>query len=635
VAGKECGEEEVIGAPTAKREPPTAADVIVMAISPALIIGLVGSLVFFLAEVFYAGRYEGRLLYTLFFFVVGAVLVGRVAVAVDRTRAWAYGGILALVTFLALRMWVEYPEDSAMAPLKDAINIVLIGVVWWASNRLVWDCTSIDDKRRGSGKGLLAAAGWEKRPGVRPDIVEDVEEDERRYQPGWRGWYQRFDQWQKSRAKKPHTPGLTVVYFSLAALPIFGLGQTLIPHDDPARRAFTFRLAAVYVGSGLGLLLTTSFLGLRRYLRQRKMRMPISMTATWMGLGAALIVGFVVIGALIPRPYSESPIWNPSRAITTERSASQYAVNRDSGGKGEGRAGEKATKGDGNATGKGGEPGAKGKSGDAKSGSGDKKGDNGGGNEKSGGEKSGGEKSDGNDGKKGNEGKSKDGREGSSSGREASADQKDASNKNQNAAERTPQSSVGNAVSKIADVLKWIMFIALGLIVLFVVFRHGLQFLSNFMPWARDLLAAIDAWLKGLFGGPKKPGKEKATAVPAAIVEARAPFAAYSNPFTDGTAAGRSPEELVRYTFQAFEAWAGDRDMPRGDDETPLEFAARVGDQFVWLRPHARKLALLVARMAYSHGNLPADCRETLAEFWGRVTSGADETIDEEVEVVE
>ena len=56
VAGKECGEEEVIGAPTTKREPPTAADVIVMAISPALIIGLVGSLVFFLAEVFYAGR---------------------------------------------------------------------------------------------------------------------------------------------------------------------------------------------------------------------------------------------------------------------------------------------------------------------------------------------------------------------------------------------------------------------------------------------------------------------------------------------------------------------------------------------------------------------------------------------------
>src|SRR3954463_10585793 len=115
-----------------QRERPTAADVIVAALSPILIMGLVGSLVFFLAEVFYAGKYSGRLQYTLFFFVLGAVLVGRIAVAVDRTRAWAYGLGLAAVTFIALRVWVEYPEDSAMTPYKDLINVVLIGVVWWS-----------------------------------------------------------------------------------------------------------------------------------------------------------------------------------------------------------------------------------------------------------------------------------------------------------------------------------------------------------------------------------------------------------------------------------------------------------------------------------------------------------------------
>src|SRR6476659_2844793 len=124
-----------------KREPPTVGDAVVTALSPILIIGLVGSLVFFLAEVFYAGKYEYRLLYTLFFFVVGAVLVGRVAVAVDWARAWMYGGILAVVTFIALWAWVEYPPDSAMAQAKDIINAVLIGVVWWSSNRLVRDCT--------------------------------------------------------------------------------------------------------------------------------------------------------------------------------------------------------------------------------------------------------------------------------------------------------------------------------------------------------------------------------------------------------------------------------------------------------------------------------------------------------------
>jgi hypothetical protein len=609
-----------------KREPPTAADVIVTALSPVLIMGLVGSLVFFLAEVFYAGQYEHRLLYTLFFFVGGAVLVGRVAVVIDRARAWMYGGILAAVTFIALRTWVQYPPDSPMGPIKDFINLILIGVVWWASNRLCWDCTFIDDNRPGSGKGLLAAAGWEKRPGVRPDVVEDIQEDERRYEKGMQGWYQRYDQWQKARAKKPHTPGLTVVYFSLAALPIFGLGQTLIPVEDGPRRAFTFWLAAVYVGSGLGLLLTTSFLGLRRYLRQRKLKMPATMTATWMGLGAVLIVAFLMVGALLPRPFSETPPWNPTRAMTPDRKASDYAVNRDGGGKGEGRPGEQAAKGNGEATAKGGEPEGKGKDGDSKKGSGEKEGKNGGGDDKSGGKS---------DGEKGDQSKGEQSKDGKDSGRQVKGEQKAANKSGSNPVERFQNTSVGSALSKVAGVLKWVVFAALAVIVVFVFFRHGLQFLSNFMPWAKNLLAAIDAWLKGLFGGRERVTEAKAI-VAAEPVDTRVAFAAFSNPFADGTAAGRSPEELVRYSFEALEAWAGDRDVPRRSDETALEFAGRLGRQFGWLREDARKLALLVARLAYASGNLPANTRDTLDHFWDKLTTGAvEEEIDEEAEVVD
>src|SRR5262245_4768278 len=143
-----------------KREPVTAADVLVMALSPVLIMSLVGSLVFFLAEVFYAGRYEFRLLYTLFLFVAGIVLVNRVAVVVDRARAWVYGGLLGVVTFIALRVWVEYPADSPVAAFKDVINIILIGVGWWSSTRLVWGCTYFDGKRHGWGVGMGASDGW-------------------------------------------------------------------------------------------------------------------------------------------------------------------------------------------------------------------------------------------------------------------------------------------------------------------------------------------------------------------------------------------------------------------------------------------------------------------------------------------
>src|SRR5262245_4668432 len=613
-----------------KREPVTAADVLVMALSPVLIMSLVGSLVFFLAEVFYAGRYEFRLLYTLFLFVAGIVLVNRVAVVVDRARAWVYGGLLGVVTFIALRVWVEYPADSPAAAFTDVSNISLIGVVWWSSNRLVWDCTYIDENRPGSGKGLLAAAGWEKQPGVRPDVVEDIAEDERGYTPGWQGWYERFDQWQKARKKKPHTPGLTVVYFSLAALPIFGLGQALIPADDDERRGFAFRLAAVYVGSGLGLLLTTSFLGLRRYLRQRKLKMPVAMTATWMGLGAVLIVAFLVVGALLPRPYSETPIWNPTRAMTQDRSASPNSVNRDSGGKGEGRAGDEAAKADGKATGKGCEPGGKGKSGEAKSGSGDKQGKTGSGDDKSG--RNSGEKG---EQAKGEQDQSK---EGSESNREASETKKEGAKSSSNAAERFQNSSIGNALSRVAGVLKWLVFGVLAVIVVFVIFRHGLQFLSNFMPWAKNLLAAIDAWLKGLWGTKEGGVKEVAVSAPVAV-DARVPFAAFSNPFAEGTADGRSPEELVRYSFEALEAWAGDRDRERRADETPVEFAGRLGADFTWLRDDAQQLAGLVARLVYADGTLPKDARDSLDRFWDRLTTGAigevDEEVDEEVEIVE
>src|SRR5690606_9257685 len=97
----------------------------------------------------------------------------------------------------------------------------------------------------------------------------------------------------------PHTPGLWVLYFSLAALPLFGLGQSWIPVTDGDRRQFAFKLLAVYVAAGLSLLVTTSFLGLRRYLRQRNVEMPAPMAVTWVSLGAVLIFVVMFAAALL------------------------------------------------------------------------------------------------------------------------------------------------------------------------------------------------------------------------------------------------------------------------------------------------------------------------------------------------
>src|SRR3954470_3796694 len=113
-----------------QRERPTAADVIVAALSPILIMGLVGSLVFFLAEVFYAGKYSGRLQYTLFFFVFGAVLVSRIAIEADAGKAWMYGLALGAAVFLALQRFVEYPPDSPVRHFNWLVNLGLMGVIW-------------------------------------------------------------------------------------------------------------------------------------------------------------------------------------------------------------------------------------------------------------------------------------------------------------------------------------------------------------------------------------------------------------------------------------------------------------------------------------------------------------------------
>ena len=121
-----------------------------------------------------------------------------------------------------------------------------------------------------------------------------------------------------------------MVYFSLAALPLFGIGQLFIPKDDLAARQYAFRLLFIYTASGLGLLLSTSFLGLRRYLRQRRQEMPLAMVNLWLGIGAALIVGVMFAAMLLPRPNAEYSISEPPIRIgSPDQHASPYGTGSE------------------------------------------------------------------------------------------------------------------------------------------------------------------------------------------------------------------------------------------------------------------------------------------------------------------
>lgn len=618
----------------AERESPSVADYAVTALSPVLIMLMVGSLVFFLVEALYAGKYSGKLLYTLFFFVFGAVLVARISIQADAARASVYGLLLGVVTYIAILSYVEYPGGGWLASFGWLVNLGLMVLIWFCAHKLTWDCTHIDEKRKGAGRGLLSAAGLDAdrgsgkpdRPpsGGRQPPESSRTKKKKKPRPDSRlwGWIEKYQKHREQRRTAPHTPGVWVIYFALAALPLFALGQSLIDPGDDKRRQATFLQMLVYVGSALALLVTTSLLGLRRYLRQRKARIPGTMTASWLGFGAVVIVAFLVLGALLPRPHSEVPWFGIARAGKSDRQASKHAISKSGAGKGEGAAGDKSRAGDGKASGKGGQPGggnkgekgSGGKGQDGKGGSG-KKGD------QSGGDQKGGSKG------KGSESKQdQDGREQGSSDGDEEADAKDDGGSNQNR-DTQANTQLGATLQKIVGVLKWIVFALVAVLVVVAIALAMLRYLAPFTDWARRWLEGIRAWWASLFGkaNPQRDHRGE-VATPQAAVRPP-PFHAFANPFADGTAESRDPAELTLYTFLALDSWAWDRDCGRDPTETPLEFAARLAGRFPDLAEVLVRFGRLYARVSYSEHPLPADTLATLEAMWERMVHGVSASV--------
>jgi hypothetical protein len=588
----------------AKKPRPTLADYTAVAVSPALIMVLVGSLAYFLLEILYRGDYPGRLQWVLSFYIFGAVLVARMSMEFGlESRAPVYGFVLALVAWIGLGQFVDYP--TGLGPISWVINAGLIAVVWWSTSRLTKDCTYIDEKAETTGTGLLQAAGLEKSDPPTPD-----KPSKQTNQPGWWHRYQRY----RDQRKKTKPPGVWVVYFSLAALPMFGLGQSLIPPDEVDHRRYVFWLMGIYVASALGLLVTTAFLGLRRYLRQRNLEMPRKMTVAWLSAGGVLIVVLLVVSALLPRPEAEYTLLDLTRVGSKSRDASDYAMKDGEGGKGEGRVGEQQLDKDGRPVNTG-DPNKKGSGGqgEAQGPGGGKQGQ-----------------------KDGNSGDNKEQGQGKGEEKKADADKSSGGASPSSQAKKSSRwgSSKGNKSSssslaflgKLAPVLKWIVFGIIALIALVFLLRGGLRYLANFFDWARRLLEALRAFWEGLFGR-----RSAAAALGEDIAEERhsqpRPFRAYRNPFHNGRADEMSPAELVRYSFEAMEAWAFEHDLPRMKDETPIEFADRVGRDVPALENDAKRLAALYARVLYARGGLPSNWRALLEQFWEKLETVAEQPL--------
>jgi hypothetical protein len=628
-------------------------DIMAEAVSPALIMALVGSLVFFLVEVLYVGQYPGNLLWGLFFFVFAAVLIARLSIH-EPAKAQGYALLLAVPVWLTLQFYVEYPPETPLADVKWAVNIGLMAVIWWSAHRLTWDCTFIDEDADVAGVGLLQAAGLDQPGGAEAEAAEEAADAPAA------GWWERYRRYREHRRKK-HTPGVWVVYFSLAALPLFGLGQSLIPVEEEGRRRYVFWLMVVYVGSGLGLLLTTTFLGLRHYLRQRQVKIPRSLVGVWLTMGGALVAVLLVLGAVLPRPQTEYPLVELPGVGSPKQKASRYALKGGSAGEGEGRrvgeqprdaqkgqpeAGSQGKRGDGQgqADGQKGDGGGRGNKNAADGGK--QPGDRSGNGQQRGGDQSGNER-----GNQGDRRESRDssgqqrGQERESGGREQRGQDKgqrqDPASRQQVQGdrgqpaqadpapppERSFLSGLWSLLAALLPILKWIVLIAFIAVVAFVVLRGLLRFLANFTNWARDLVNALRALWQGLFGGWARKTAAEGEAADVVPATPPRPFASYTNPFTDGSADRLSPEKLVRYTFEAFQAWAWEHHLGRRPDETPIEFAARVGGEVPGLEEDAQRLAALYARALYARGPLPENVRAVVEQFWKRLEAVAEQPL--------
>jgi hypothetical protein len=659
-----------------RRTPETLVDWLVVGIAPFLIMLLVGSLVFYLVEVFYLGNYPLRLLWVLGLFVMAIVCIARISMEEGAAYASMYAVPLAGAVGLALTVFVEV--KGPLAVLGPALNWILMGIVWWSAHKLTWDCTLIEGGRDFTGQGLMQTTGLDRFFRVKvaesvpataepqtppPDLSGTSSTTPTAALPVWKWWQSEH---------RPHAPGVWVVYFSIAALPLFGLGQWFMPTDGLDLRRRAFWLLVIYVAAGLSLLMATSFLSLRRYLRQRNLEMPGEMAAVWLGTGAAMIFILLLLASFLPRPIPEysithlapqikSPELNPSRWGWGQEGTKPKPGSAQTATKGETPQDDQQTSPQGQPS-----PNAKGKD-QANSSSGS----SGSGSQKSSSKSENRSQANNSDNKQNSEpGKSSqsdDSSKSSSSKTPSSSDQPPANNSQQstnknktnppsdgspqNNAQSPPQNpnndpnnnsqsptnppaesqqtpplpnetqvppptnylaqAMEQVFAYLAHALKWLFYLLVIGVIAYFAWQHRERLFTAWQQLIRELRELWNKW----FG--QKTVAEAASA-PVAAAPPPKRFAEYADPFTTGLAARWSLAELVRYTFEALEARGREQNCPRSNDQTPLEYAAAVGQVEPAFASEFRSLADLYGQLAFARGTASPQSTSLLQQLWQR-----------------
>jgi hypothetical protein len=169
-----------------------------------------------------------------------------------------------------------------------------------------------------------------------------------------------------------------------------------------------------------------------------------------------------------------------------------------------------------------------------------------------------------------------------------------------------PIQNIASSLGGLAGVLKVLLYAALAIILAVLIWKYREQILRAIA----DIIRAI----RELFVGGRSNVAVDHGGVAAAVLPKS--FGEFQDPFLTGQHARLAPEELVRYTFAAFEAWAYDRGRPRSPDCTPQELIAAAVDPESPIYAEARQLVRMYGEVAYASRRVSREAAGRLREIW-------------------
>ena len=561
------------------RPKPKAGDYAMIAIAPILVFIMISSLANFLMLVIYRGGQPARVSWVVLMYTMGVVGIARIAIEKDRMYSLGYAGVLGIASFVTLTSYVSSPIGT----------LFLLGLIAYLADWVIRDCTLIDENADSSDRGLL-----------------------------------------DSLKRGSGQPGRSVLYLALAAFPLYGLGQFFI-RGDAGTWSRAHWLLACYLFSALALLVTTSFLGLRRYLRQRGTDMPGDVSAGWLGGGTAIIAILLGVAFLAPVPGKalaslELPSFLDSRDDTT---ASEQGWGEDGADKADKNAA--STPRDENLAGKdkevsGAAPQKGAPAGDV--GDGERKDGPSGKQEGSKKDSPGDKQSSKEKGKK-NEGETKAGQKGenekagekkqndpskSEPGESKSEEAKSEPAKKTEQAKAEPNSKANsqsgdqhssspmqkaaNAMPAIGAMLKWLVLTVLvGIVGVYVYINRQ---------------SLIEFW-QNLFTREESPNEATLDELVQEVQSApRRSFSTINRPTTEQA----DPKKIVVATFAALDAWCHEAGVSRTKEETPTEFLVRVRKSHKPLSTPASRVVAAYNRIVYGRGSAGAKDVQACDQLW-------------------